>query len=233
MGVENSQPRQNQINPATPSRSIEPGILESGQSSIVMDKNTTHLTSTAPGPRNQPIIGMETTQNQVLHVNHRIVISSKEAAQCRQSKTDQLEALEKEKQSIRGKAGGVDQQVTDEQMLSNEDVPKDSYKMPIIWLDMQVHDNQDNIELQTKLKLITNFFTPFNNDDECEEYVRNLGTTKGVILIVAGSIGSSFIPLVHDSIQINVIYIYSLAQEYYKKKFSKYEKVCIFLSHQY
>ena len=97
--------------------------------------------------------------------------------------------------------------------------------MPIIWLDVDVHDSNENIDLQRKLKAVTKSLTLFNDDELCEEHIRQLTVGDQVIFIVAGSIGVTFIPLVHDSTQLSVIYVYSLEQEYYKNKFKQYSKV--------
>ncbi|CAF3666594.1 unnamed protein product [Rotaria sp. Silwood1] len=97
--------------------------------------------------------------------------------------------------------------------------------LPIIWLDADVHESRENIDLQEKLKTITKSLTVFNADEECEEHIRQLPVGEEVILIVAGTIGTVIIPLVHDSIQIRVIYIYSHVDNYYKKKFEQYAKV--------
>lgn len=101
--------------------------------------------------------------------------------------------------------------------------------MPIIWLDPNVHEGNANLALQKQLNEVTKSFQVLADDEECEEYIRHLPVGEQIILIVAGSIGSVIIPLVHDSTQLKVIYIYSYKEQYYKKKFKNYKKVSTFV----
>ena len=97
--------------------------------------------------------------------------------------------------------------------------------MPIVWLDTNVRDSEENQQMKDELKQLTKSLEAFTNINLCEDYIRRFATTDKVILIVSGSIGSGIIPLLHDSTQLNVIYIYCVAGEYFKKKFEDYEKV--------
>ena len=110
---------------------------------------------------------------------------------------------------------------------------KSDDNMPIIWLDPNIHENNANLALQKQLNDVTKSLQVLADDEECEEYIRHLPVGEQIILIVAGSIGSVVIPLVHDATQLNVIYIYSFKEEYYKKKFKNYEKVStvVYFSH--
>ena len=98
--------------------------------------------------------------------------------------------------------------------------------MSIIWLDPEVHEDSAN-EMKSVLYELTKSLLVFNNDEDCEEYIRELDINEQIILIVSGSIGSEIIPRIHDSKQINVIYIYTTKKIYYTKKFNKYGKVYI------
>jgi hypothetical protein len=107
--------------------------------------------------------------------------------------------------------------------------PNVSYEdtMPIIWLDIDVHETDANIELQKRLKGTTRLLKVFNVDELCEDHIRQLTVDERVIFIVSGSSSTVIISLVHDLSQIKVIYIYSREIDYYEKKFQGYQKVNI------
>ena len=102
---------------------------------------------------------------------------------------------------------------------------QNDYRMSVIWCDINIHDTNENIQIQKELEEVSKSFHPFNDYEACEEHIRHLDTADEVILIVAGSIGSVLIPLVHDATQLCVIYIYSMHEDYYRKQFEGYNKV--------
>ncbi|CAF1576083.1 unnamed protein product, partial [Rotaria sordida] len=101
----------------------------------------------------------------------------------------------------------------DEETIPNNyrQLSTDDYVMPVIWLDNEVRDSEENLKMQDELNVVTPSLKVFNNIEDCEDYIRKLATTDKVILIVAGSVGSILVPSVYDSEQIDVIYIYTVA----------------------
>ncbi|CAF4910205.1 unnamed protein product, partial [Rotaria sp. Silwood1] len=69
--------------------------------------------------------------------------------------------------------------------------------MPIIWLDTEVHNTEDNAELKKKLKDLTQSLTVFDDEEQCEKHIRQLALSEQVIFIVSGSFGSIAIPNLH------------------------------------
>lgn len=118
-------------------------------------------------------------------------------------------------------------------MLITEETSCRSYRtedtMPILWLDPEVQEDSEKY-MKGALPGVTKSVHVFNTEEECEECIRQLKIGEEVILIVAGSVGSFIIPRIHDSIQLNAIYVYARHKQYYKKKFKKYVKVCKIVS---
>lgn len=107
----------------------------------------------------------------------------------------------------------------------NKEHTSTSYKMedtmPIVWLDPDANDDPTNNVVQNQLKGLTKSFTVFITGEECEEHIRELGIGEQILLIIAGSIGIDIIPVVHDSTQVNVIFMYARKKKYYEDKLRK------------
>jgi hypothetical protein len=89
------------------------------------------------------------------------------------------------------------------------DVPTTS----LIWLDDTSGDNPAQEELRnldSNLKL-------FQNDTECENYIRSQPDQSLIVLIVNGRLGQQIIPRVQDLTQITAIYIYCFNKDYHQQ----------------
>jgi hypothetical protein len=97
--------------------------------------------------------------------------------------------------------------------------------MPIIWLDIDVHETSENVQFQNILKSITKLLKVFNMVELCEEYIRQMDVDESLIFIVSGLMSTLIIPFVHVLPHVKIIYIYSTEIDYYQRKFKQYNKV--------
>lgn len=143
-----------------------------------------------------------------------------------QSNTDPVKESELQNSTLRGPVPMFfDEKETEPIAIDINQWSQNDCRMSVIWCDINIHDTNENIQKQKELEEVSKSFHPFNDYEACEEHIRHLDTADEVILIVAGSIGSVLIPLVHDATQLCVIYIYSMQGDYYRKQFEGYNKV--------
>ncbi|CAF4128334.1 unnamed protein product, partial [Rotaria sordida] len=67
----------------------------------------------------------------------------------------------------------------DEETIPNNyrQLSTDDYVMPVIWLDNEVRDSEENLKMQDELNVVTPSLKVFNNIEDCEDYIRKLATT--------------------------------------------------------
>jgi hypothetical protein len=76
----------------------------------------------------------------------------------------------------------------------------------VIWLDKTVNKP---IQIQQQLRKIINYLKIFQNENECQEYLKSLSKNEYIIFIVNAQLGPEILPFVHHLQQIFSIYIYS------------------------
>jgi hypothetical protein len=94
----------------------------------------------------------------------------------------------------------------------------------LIWLDAAVNSSEENVEAQQQLRTSINHLTTFDDDNECEEYIRSVSKHDRIILIVSGQLGQKLIPRIHQLQQIFAIYVYcmnKMPNEHWAQEFSK------------
>jgi hypothetical protein len=94
----------------------------------------------------------------------------------------------------------------------------------LIWLDAEVNCSKENVEAQQQLRTSINHLTTFDDDNECEEYIRSISKHDRIILIVSGQLGQKLIPRIHQLQQIFAIYVYcmnKMPNEHWTQEFSK------------
>lgn len=79
----------------------------------------------------------------------------------------------------------------------------------IIWLENRLNRSNKFISLQKQLRTIINFFKIFQNENDCEEYIKQISKTEYIILIINDQFGEKIISRIHHLQQIFSIYIYS------------------------
>jgi uncharacterized protein (DUF4213/DUF364 family) len=96
----------------------------------------------------------------------------------------------------------------------------------LIWLDAAVNSSEENVDAQQQLRKSINHLTIFDDDNECEDYIRSVSKDDRIVLIVSGQLGRKIVPRIHQLRQITSIYVYcrnkkqneQWAQEFIKVK---------------
>ncbi len=94
----------------------------------------------------------------------------------------------------------------------------------LIWLDATVNSSEENVEAQQQLRKSINHLTTFDDDNDCEEYIRSVPKEDRIVLIVSGQLGQKIVPRIHQLRQIFSIYVYCMNKkqnEQWAQEFSK------------
>ena len=83
----------------------------------------------------------------------------------------------------------------------------------LVWLDENCNKPKTNINTQEQLRKCINYLQTFENDKDCEEYIRSLSKDDRIILIVNNKFGEQIVPQLHGLQQISSIYVYDLNQK--------------------
>ncbi|CAF0758791.1 unnamed protein product [Adineta steineri] len=107
----------------------------------------------------------------------------------------------------------------------------------VAWLDENI-DEENNIDCQNtiiKLREVVNAVNTFTNIEECVTFITDIKDEK-VFMVSSGALGQTSVPMVHDMIQVNTIYIFCAnttqheqwAKEWAKIKgiFSDIQSIC-------
>ncbi|CAF1061302.1 unnamed protein product [Didymodactylos carnosus] len=76
----------------------------------------------------------------------------------------------------------------------------------VIWLDDTLDTDERDVRGLNALREVAYFLRTFTNPDSCQAYVESI-PKETVFLITSGSLGRTFVPLVHDLPQIRAIYV--------------------------
>jgi hypothetical protein len=110
---------------------------------------------------------------------------------------------------------------SNETLIYNENLENFS----IIWLDNINIKSQKKISIQQQLRRIINFIKIFQNEDDCEKYIKQMSKDEYIIFIINDQIGERFIPHIHHLKQIFSIYIYSSTKNTDQQWINQYNKV--------
>ncbi len=94
----------------------------------------------------------------------------------------------------------------------------------LIWLDAAVNSSKENIAAQKQLRASINHLLPFENDQQCLQYIHSLPKDDRTVLIVSGRLGRIVVPQIVQFRQIISIYVYCMdkkANEQWASQFSK------------
>ncbi len=105
----------------------------------------------------------------------------------------------------------------------------------LLWLDASVNITGDNLNAQQELRTIFNQLKPFENPNQCEQYIRVMSVEDRVVLIVSGQLGRDIVPRIHHLQQLLSIYVYCHnleSNEQWSRQFSKVmKKISLLIIH--
>ena len=97
----------------------------------------------------------------------------------------------------------------------------------LVWLDRKLETTSDNLALLTKLRASVYFVRTFTNLNTCQIFIEAQPADDRLILIISGEYGQQLIPVVHDTVQVNSIYIFCMNRAYHSTWVHSYPKVNI------
>lgn len=100
-------------------------------------------------------------------------------------------------------------------LLTSENQNLETYSL--LWLDAEVNSSQENVKTQQQLRASINQLRTFEDDHECEEYIRLVPKEDRIILIVSSQLGEQVVPRIHQLQQVFSIYVYCINTEKYKQ----------------
>jgi hypothetical protein len=82
--------------------------------------------------------------------------------------------------------------------------------LTLIWLDTEINNRSSNIDTQIKLKNLINSLRIFDEIDEFEKYIKQIGKTNKdkLLVIISTTLALTIIPHLHDRPQVKYIYIH-------------------------
>jgi hypothetical protein len=95
----------------------------------------------------------------------------------------------------------------------------------LIWLDNTLQKSPKIISIQKQFRTIINYLKTYENENDCEEYIKQLSKNEYVIFIVNDQLGEKIIPKIHNLTQIFSIYIYSLNKNTDQSWINQFNKV--------
>lgn len=99
----------------------------------------------------------------------------------------------------------------------------------LVWLDRKLETTSDNLALLAKLRTSVNAVRTFTHLDTCRMFIEAQSVDDRLILVVSGECGQQLIPVVHDTDQINSIYIFCMNRTHHTEWARSYPKVNILL----
>lgn len=95
----------------------------------------------------------------------------------------------------------------------------------LVWLDRKLETTSDNLALLVKLRASVNMIRTFTHLDTCRMFIESQSADDRLILVVSGECGEQLIPVVHDTDQINSIYIFCMNRIHHTEWARSYPKV--------
>ncbi|CAF2156103.1 unnamed protein product [Rotaria magnacalcarata] len=81
-------------------------------------------------------------------------------------------------------------------------------ELSMIWLDSNIHKNEDCLEMLTTLRSVINYLKVFDNISECIAYINSITTETKILFIVSAELGESVISEIYHSPNIVSIYVF-------------------------
>jgi hypothetical protein len=93
-----------------------------------------------------------------------------------------------------------------------------------VWFQSLTDYSQENIGVKRFQTLVEDIMF-FENEDECEIYIKNLFQYDDVIFIISDKLVEKMLPPIHELEQILSIYIYYSNKKKYVEWITKYKKI--------
>jgi hypothetical protein len=97
----------------------------------------------------------------------------------------------------------------------------------LIWLDTSVNTSQENVLAQQQLRTSINHLLIFEDENECEEYIRSTPKEDRIIFILSGQLGQRIVPRTHQLQQLFSIYVYCSDETRYSQWAQEFSKVIL------
>ena len=95
----------------------------------------------------------------------------------------------------------------------------------LIWLDGNIDQSTKDCQYTiSQLRQFVNSISTFNKPDECQHFIEN-NEKEHIFLIVSGSFGRTFIPLVHELVQLDYIYVFCGTPSAHKDWTERWKKI--------
>ena len=95
----------------------------------------------------------------------------------------------------------------------------------LLWLDASVNTSREKIKIQPQFRALINQLRTFEDENECERYIRSSSTDDRIVLIVTGQLGRQLVPRIHQLRQVCSIYIFSTDRKKHSIWINQYTKV--------
>ncbi len=99
--------------------------------------------------------------------------------------------------------------------------------LSLIWLDAEVNNSRENIDVQKRLRSTINFLKTFHDATECENYIRAIPDGDRMLLIVSGGMGQKIVPRIYALRQILAIYVFCYDKKKHEEWAQQYIKVIL------
>ncbi|UJR19635.1 hypothetical protein I4U23_022769 [Adineta vaga] len=94
----------------------------------------------------------------------------------------------------------------------------------LVWLVKSINETEKNMDIQQQFRALINYLKIFQDDNECENYIRSLPKDDRIVLIVNNQIGEELVSRIHHLRQVFAVYIYCTCEktnQQWTKTFSK------------
>ncbi|CAF3534067.1 unnamed protein product [Rotaria socialis] len=98
----------------------------------------------------------------------------------------------------------------------------------VVWLDANIDEKKEHFQKSlVELRKIVVTLDLFTDVDQCIEYLKRIDDQK-IFLITSGLLGQKTVPLIHDMVQVDTIFVFCINKDRHKvwaKDWSKVEGV--------
>ncbi|CAM4778267.1 unnamed protein product [Rotaria magnacalcarata] len=114
-----------------------------------------------------------------------------------------------------------------DKLINPESILTDYSDYVIIWLDKSVNNDQsDNQYSYHRLGHVTDSIAIFTDENKCFDFINKFrANEKQLFLIVSGSLGEHFVPIVNDLSYINSIYVFCAIKSRHEIWTKNYNKI--------
>ncbi|CAF0775832.1 unnamed protein product [Adineta steineri] len=95
----------------------------------------------------------------------------------------------------------------------------------IIWLIPPCYNSEDVYKIQQRLRISINYLKIFEDNIQCEEYIRSVSSEDRLILIVNDQFARQLVPRIEQLRQVHSIYIHYLDKNINQQWFEQFSKI--------